>query len=279
MKLISACLFLLTLNITSFGQKFHLDFYGGASNYQGDLQYKRYTFKEACVAFGAGISYEISDHLLLRTALTIAKVAADDKFNAPDINRNLNFTSPITEGQVAVQYFFRNMNDSRLAPYVFAGLALYHFNPYTFDSTGTRVYLHSLSTEGEGFVPGKNAYSLTQAAIPFGGGIKLALSDDIHVGLEVGLRKLFTDYLDDVSTTYVDQALLLANRGQQAVSLAYRGGELKNGAPYPVSGDIRGGSKYKDWYYFSLVTLSFRLGHNTTYYRSNSRVGCPTRLY
>src|SRR6185437_13148643 len=118
------------------------------------------------------------------------------------------------------------------------------------------------STEGEGFIAGRKMYSLTQIGIPFGAGVKLALSDNLNVGLEVGFRKLFTDYLDDVSTTYVDKNLLLANRGQKAVELSYRGDEIKGGSlVYPDSGAQRGNPGSKDWYYFTGLTLSFRLGN------------------
>jgi len=70
---------------------------------------------------------------------------------------------------------------------------------------------------------GRKKYGLTQLSIPFGGGVKMALSDDINLRLEVGLRKLFTDYLDDVSTTYADEDELRANNGQLAVDYAFRG--------------------------------------------------------
>ncbi len=278
MKLFSVCLFSLTLFVNASAQKFHFNLFGGIANYQGDLQNKRFTFSQARAAFGAGVSYELTNKLMLRTGLTFAKVTADDKFNPRDKNRNLNFTSPITEGHIAVEYYLKDLNECAFSPYIFAGVAVYHFNPYTYDSTGSKVFLHPLSTEGQGFLPGKKVYNLTQISIPFGAGIKLALSENIHVGLEVGLRKLFTDYLDDVSTTYVDQAQLLANRGQEAVSLAYRGAELKNGAPYPAAGSIRGGSKYKDWYYFTGITTSFRLGNGYAHYSKRSGIGCPAKL-
>ena len=127
------------------------------------------------------------------------------------------------------------MGSHSLTPYVFGGIALYHFNPYTRDTSGTKYYLKPLSTEGEGFIDGRNNYNLTQFAIPFGAGVKLSLSDNVNVGFELGYRKLFTDYIDDVSTTYVDQSSLLVNRGSKAVELAYRGGELKNGSSLSAS--------------------------------------------
>ena len=38
----------------------------------------------------------------------------------------------------------------------------------------------------------------------------------------VGFRKTFTDYLDDVSTFYVDQTILQNAKGPKAVEMAYR---------------------------------------------------------
>ena len=105
----------------------------------------------------------------------------------------------------------------------------------------------------------------------------MSLSDNIRVGIEFGLRKLFTDYLDDVSTIYVDENLLLANRGQQAVDLAYRGDEVGAGS-YPAEGTPRGTLAAKDWYYFTGVTLSFRLGTGGGgggRGGRRSKVGCP----
>ena len=77
---------------------------------------------------------------------------------------------------------------------------------------------------------------------------------------------------------YVVQNLLLANRGAKSVELAYRGNEIKAGALYPADGTQRGGAKYKDWYYFSGLTLSYRLNANQ-FSGKRSGVGCPARVY
>ena len=269
---------LLFFNIFSaaFSQNFHLNLAIGAANYYGDLQSKRYTFKQAKAALGIGLSYEINDNLSLRTAFTFAKVSGDDKLNPQTQIRNLNFTSSIAEVQIAAEYYLLNPYENSLTPYLFAGVAVYHFNPYTYDTSGTKFFLQPLSTEGQGFYLDRKPYKLTQLAIPFGSGIKLALSENINVGIEVGLRKLFTDYLDDVSTTYIDPNLLITNRGPKSLELAYRENELKTSYPYPL-GSIRGGEKYKDWYYFTMLTASFRLG-NPDKNGGKSKVGCPVRI-
>ena len=257
MKSYILVLFSILIATVSNGQQIWINIYGGATNYQGDLQDKRYTFDQAHAADGLGINYDLTDRLAIRAALTAGKLSADDKYGRNSI-RNLNFYSNLTEAQLGLQYHLFPLGERALTPYVFGGVAMFRFNPYTTDTMGTKYYLRELSTEGQGFVDGKDYYNLTSFAIPFGGGVKLSLSDNINVGLEIGLRKLFTDYLDDVSTVYIGRADMIANRGLKAAELAYRGNELKNGPPYPPAGTARGSDK-KDWYYFTALTLSVRL--------------------
>lgn len=252
---------LLVFAIGAGAQKLHLNLFGGLANYQGDLQDKRFSFAQSHLAGGLGFSYDLTDHLAIRTGIVIGKISANDKFGR-NKTRNLNFSTMLTEGNLGLEYYITApVEKHSLTPYLFAEVAVFHYNPYTFDSSGTKYYLQPLSTEGEGIVQGRNNYKLTQFAIPFGAGVKLSLSDNVNVGFELGLRKLFTDYLDDVSTSYIDKNVLLSQRGAKAVELSYRGDEIKNGnQQYPAVGFQRGDPHYKDWYYFTGVTASFRLG-------------------
>ncbi len=272
---------LLISAFTVQAQRAHVTVFGGFSNYQGDLQDKRFTLDQAHIAAGAGVLYEITEKLYARGNVTFGKVSGDDKKNSRNSLRNLSFSSPLTDIHLGLEYSLLNPYEHSLAPYVFAGISYFSFKPSTLDSSGNKVYLQPLSTEGQGFYQGRKMYKLNQFSIPFGGGVKLSLNDNIRVGFEIGLRKANTDYLDDVSTTYVDQNLLLVNRGQQAVDLAYRGDELKTGLTYPADGSQRGSAKSKDWYYFSGITLSFRLngkGGNGAK-GGKSKTGCPTNIY
>ena len=278
--LVGVILFLSAINIQA--QNFSVTVAAGASNYQGDLQDKKYTFQEAHPAFGFGGLYEITSNLSARASVTFGTVSGNDKTsdNTYILQRNLNFTSPITDVQFGLEYNILNLYQHRLTPYIFAGISVFHFDPWTIDDSGHKVYLQPLGTEGEGFYDGRQKYALTQVAIPFGGGLKFAITDNVRIGVEVGLRKLFTDYLDDVSTTYVDKNLLLANNGPEAVELAFRGNELNTGLTYPPAGTIRGDAKSKDWYYFTLVTLAFRISSPTEKFSSGNKTQfrCPTHV-
>lgn len=256
MKNLILIVFAFLISLSGFSQKLSLDLYGGLTNYQGDLQDKQFTFSQSHAAGGLGLSYSLTEHFSIRSAFTLGKVSADDKFTK-NKGRNLNFTTSISEFQLGLQYYLFSPESMSFSPYVFVSAAVFHFNPYTLDNAGAKFYLEPLSTEGQGFVEGRNKYPLTQFDIPFGGGIKFSLSDNISVGVEMGFRKLFTDYLDDVSTAYIDKNILELNKGPKAVELAYRGGEIKPNPPYPKAGETRGHSP-KDWYYFTAFTLSYR---------------------
>jgi hypothetical protein len=254
---------LICCSFFSFSQ-WQAGIFGGLSTYRGDINGKSFFQKQLLKpALGAVVRYEWSDLVHLRAGLTYAKVAGNDRYNQKeDLRiRNLSFESSIIELSAIGEFHTFDLNVKKWSPYVFAGLAVYHYNPYTKDTSNQKVYLRPLSTEGQGLPQYGKRYALTQFALPFGAGMKFRLTDRIFLGAEFGLRKLFTDYLDDVSTNYAGAADLLEARGQQAVDLAYRSDELPGGNPtYPEKGAQRGGSLEKDWYYFTGLHLSFRLG-------------------
>jgi opacity protein-like surface antigen len=257
--------------------------FGGISNYLGDLSDKAY--QNSGVALGVNVSYPITNRISIRGGYTYGKVKGADSLNPrEDFKlRNLSFQSSISEFSLVAEINTFDMDYKRWSPYIFGGLAVYHFNPYTYDQQNNQVFLQPLSTEGQGLPGYAKPYSLTQLALPFGGGIKYDISENVRISLEIGLRKLFTDYLDDLSGTYADANDLLAAKGPQAVDISYRGDEVAGGNPaYPVKGWDRGSPKYKDYYYFSGLHLSFALpgGDSQKSYNSkmgkNKRYGCPT---
>lgn len=269
------CLFPLAVA----AQPFHLTLWGGFAGYQGDLQNKRFTISQSDFGGGIGLTYDLSTRLAVRTNFSIGKISGEDRTNEPSLQpRNLSFQSKITEANLLLEWTFLDIDRQRFTPYVFAGIARYHFDPYAFDSTGVKIYLRPLSTEGQGLTqyPNVKPYKLGQWAIPFGGGLRLRVSDNVTLAYELGMRKLFTDYLDDVSGLYVDQFILAQEKGLKAVEMAFRAGEVKNStATYPNAGDKRGGSKFKDWYYFHGLTLSIALIGSGR----NGGLACPRRIF
>lgn len=290
LTILTALLILLT---TVQAQDLHINFFGGSANYAGDLQARSLTFDQALFTIGLGAGYEFNDKIMLRAGVHFAQLNAQDQYQQNTLRRlrNLSFATNLWEVHAAGEFHILGMTDRVFSPYGMLGIAVFRFNPYAYapvSAGGQKVFLKPLSTEGQG-LNGTNRYnySLTQIAIPFGAGVRMKLTDKIGVGVEIGYRKTFTDYMDDVSTTYLDQATLLSQRGPLAVQMAFRTPEVAGHTtdPYPVDGTQRGGSA-KDNYYFMGVTLSYRLGQGSTGNgfsggRGGKRykMGCPTNVW
>jgi hypothetical protein len=277
-------LFYSLLLIPALGQaqRWHLNITGGVSNYSGDLQAKAYTFDQSFFAFGVGAQYDITRNFSAISNINFMKIGASDQYNNANlVPRNLSFQSNIIEWNLLGEYSFMDITQKKFSPFIFGGIAVFHFDPYAFDTAGQKVYLKPLSTEGEGLpqYPGQKPYNLTQFAIPFGGGIKFRVSESVVIAYEVGFRKTFTDYLDDVSTIYVDKTILQNAKGPLAVEMAYRANELKGGnQTYPASGTGRGGPVYKDMYYYTGIRVSIAILSKGDGYYGRGRTDCPPKV-
>ena len=275
--------FLLFYCSTAFSQPLRFHIMGGFANYSGDLQASRFTNNQAKGVITAGATFNLTEKFALRSEYSFAKVGADDRNSKNNQTRNLNFSSLIKEFNLLGEYDILSTYQRKLTPYVFAGIGVFKFSPYTSDSAGRKVYLHGLRTEGQetSAHPNTKNYNRLQLNIPVGGGFKYALSNDVHLALELGFRKLFTDYLDDVSTTYTDQNILQNEVGLRSVQYAFRGDELThNPRAYPAAGSARGSSKFKDSYYFGQLRVSFRMNwfDNAGFGGRKNQLGCPTRI-
>ena len=268
--------------LIALSQNFHFSGRLGLAGYQGDLKAKSVSLSQARLLGSIGARYDLTEHISARTYFTFTSLRGDDKKGTDSMKlRNLNFKTKIFDWELSAQYNLWSLNEHWWTPYVFVGIGIYHFNPYTKDSTSAKIFLKPLSTEGEGFVQGVKDYKLTQLSIPFGFGAEYSLNEDMRLGIEFGYRKTFTDYLDDVSNVYVDQTSLQNARGQKAVDLAWRGDEVHN-TPYPAAGTVRGNPKHKDGYYYAAITYTVRYFFDKYKKivgipagRKEKKVGCP----
>ena len=262
-----------------------ISLFTGAMNYQGDLNPNSFKYSHSNFTGGLILRKPLNRWFTLRAGVTMGKIKADDKWNRDYLQvRNLNFTSDIKEAYLGLELTVLDISSKRFTPYLYGGIAVFHFNPWTYDNNSTKTYLKTLSTEGQGLpqYPTQKPYNLTQLALPFGGGLKFAVSDDFSVGIEFSQRKTFTDYLDDVSSHYVDRDALLQAKGAKAVELSFREDELPNGRPlFPGHGEQRGTPSEMDWYYFFGLTLEFKLNTLGGLFNNNRSVSsqrCPNRF-
>jgi len=249
----------------------------------GELQDKRFDLSQMHLAVGGSISYHFSPQWSVRAEAWKGNLSGVDaaSANVANRNRNLSFNTRLYEMSLVGVYRFLSPELHRVSPYVFGGIAAFRINPYTHDTSGTQYYLFPLSTEGQGLTqyPDRSAHKLSHVGIPFGGGIQWSINEKWSLGVETGLRLTFTDYIHDVSTAYVDPLLLQQERGDKALELSYRGGELPGGSPvYPRVGSLRGNAETNDWYYNTIIRLQYRVfGASTSGNRKGQRqLGCPT---
>lgn len=251
-------------SISLFSQKAELTFLGGITNYMGDLQAGKFSVPNARTVLGVAYKYPVSSKFWIRGAVSQGKISAADA-NNPDYlrARNLSFESKVTDGYLALEYRLFTEEKSAIIPFVFAGVGMFGFNPYAYygNSKSEKVYLRDLGTEGQGLpeYPDREMYDLTQVMIPFGAGLLWHATPRWTFGVEFRNNFTFTDYLDDVSGGYAQEAALLRDRGQLAVDMAWRRDEFDN-APYPTNvNQVRGNPDKDDWYYNLNLFIAMKL--------------------
>ena len=138
-----------------------------------------------------------------------------------------------------------------------------YFNPRG-KYEGDWYSLRPLSTEGQGLIETRKEYSLVQLVIPFGVGFKYAINKDLSVGIEYGIRKTFTDYIDDVSKTYFDPVYLGGEKGPMAPLLANPTNyslplELGNPLKVTAPGQQRGDPTDLDSYMLAVISFYYKI--------------------
>lgn len=270
----------------------------GGNHGRGTSFLKDYNIPSTKLSFGLSAAVYPAEWLGIRVALTYGGVKGSDALTVTKggeeesrKNRNLDFRSTIMEGFVGAEIYPTVFLESdptdvrgRLRPYGLIGIGMFHFNPqgsYTDPVTHDSywVNLRQLHTEGEGFpeYPDRKEYALTQLNIPMGVGVKYYFNENVNLSFEIVHRKTFTDYIDDVSTKYVDPSLFYAHLPAATAQIADQMSNkspLRNQPSAYHPGDIRGNPKQNDAYFTAGFKLGIRLtGGSEREWRNSTR--CP----
>lgn len=217
---------------------------------------------------------------------TIKGKGGDEEFRK---SRNLAFKSSLLEGYAALEIsptVFLEKYDGllgKIRPYGVIGVGFFHFNPKAqyIEPNGSRkwVELHPLRLEGQGFAEysDRKPYSLTQLEIPAGFGVKYFIKENMFIGIEILHRQTFTDYVDDVSKTYIDNTLfskyLTPEQAQMANQLYYRENLVSGSATRPnMSDPQRGDPTQNDAFFSTILRMGWRLNHMSSELR---QLRCP----
>ncbi len=309
-KCLLAALLILSAHLPSYSQYsestsfFEAGITAGPSNFLGDLggHYGKGTtflkdnnIEMTKFMFGAYLSYHPSEWLGFRLAGNIGSIEGDDAIikgkgglEEARRRRNSNFKSKIQEvflvAEIYPTVFFEYEPSDifhKIRPYGVIGVGAFHFNPLGTDpANGNWVGLKALHTEGQGFpeYPDRKEYKLTQINIPMGVGVKYFASETVSLSLEIIHRKTFTDYIDDVSTDYIDPTLFYnrlplaqAQVAERVANKSIAGNASGGFGP----GQQRGTRTNNDGYFSVGFKLGFRLT-NEKRWRNSTR--CPVRF-
>ena len=239
----------------------------GAGHYFGDLN-TRAKLNRPKIAAGIFFRKNFGNYIAARIVANYAQLGYSDIYNTHNefmLTRNLSFNTNVWELSLRGDFnFFRFLPgdpEFNFTPYVSLGLGVFSYDPYAY-LQGQKYFLRPLGTEGQGssLYPDRKPYSSMAICFPVGIGIKYAFNERFNIGLEITHRFTTTDYLDDVSKTYVDPAVfppLPDGSPSPGLLLSDRSYEL--GTPIGFKGRQRGVETNKDQFVTAMIYFSFNL--------------------
>jgi len=246
----------------------------GAAHYFGDLNTRAHLNRPK-VAAGIFFRKNFGNYIAARIGASFAQLGYSDTYNTQNptmVKRNLSFNTNVWELALQGDFnFFKFVPGEpayNFTPYVTLGVGAFSYDPYAF-LNGEKYFLRPLNTEGQGTAayPDRKPYSAMAISIPFGVGIKYSINERVNVGFEILHRFTNTDYLDDVSTTYVDPSVFpTLPDGSPSPAYLLSDRSYETGERIGVPGRQRGNSSQKDQF----VTAQFFISFNLQSYR------CPS---
>ncbi len=243
---------------------------GGVAHYFGDLN-TRAKINRPKPTIGIFFKKQFNNYLGMRVSAHYAQLGYSDIYSDNDFqkSRNLSFNSEIFEialqGDFNFFKFIPGDANYSFTPYVSLGIGAFSYNPYAYYQ-GKKVFLRQLGTEGQniGYTDpnnGKkrNTYGSVAACIPIGGGFKYNVSNNLNLSFQITHRLTFTDYLDDISTTYVGIDKFPVLNGQPSIAGILQDRSFEMGPPIGAEGRQRGLSEQKDQFITAEIGISFSI--------------------
>ena len=249
----------------------------GAAHYFGDIN-TRVGLNRPKPAVGIFFTKQFNNYLGIRLSAHYAQLGYSDIYSKNEYQkrRNLSFNTDIFE--VAVQgdfNFFKFVPGDPnyvFTPFVSLGIGLFSYSPYAY-LDNKKYFLRPLGTEGQNIAytdpassETRKTYGSMAVCFPIGAGVKYNISDNINLSFQVVHRLTMTDYLDDVSTTYVGADKFPLLNGQPTVAGILQDRSFVTGPIIGLEGRQRGFSKQKDQYVMAEIGISFSI----------SSYQCPT---
>jgi len=250
------------LGTLAFSQTAEVGFFGGLAYYIGDIN-RGIHFLTPKPAYGVIARVNVDSRWVVKASGFRGRVKGDDAIGRTNENRNLKFETRITDIALTMEFnffdYFTGSRKNTMTPYIFGGIGAVIYNP-----TADGVILRDIGTEGQniGF-EGRKPYSRITFTLPFGIGFKYSLNKRLCFAAEWGMRKAFSDYIDDVSTTYyLDGSQIDPTNPEQVLS-------DPTGIHQPWQ--ERGDPETNDWYNFTGITMTYK-------FRLYNKNKCPDKF-
>ena len=222
----------------------------GTSYYLGELN-PAIPYNQTQLAYGGLARYNLNERWAIKFSYYRGKVQGSDATGGVVKNRDLNFKSNINDFSLVAEFnfweYFTGSKKSYFTPFLFGGISYFTFKSTNFSGAA----LQPLGTEGQniGFA-WRSPYNRYSFAFPFGFGVKYSINKRLGLTFEWGMRKTFTDYIDDISTTYYlkGEDINPVNAGEIA-------------SDPTMSHDAfmqRGDDQTNDWYNYTGVTITYK---------------------
>ncbi len=250
-------------NYFKFKPYYEFELFSGSSIYFGDLAADglRVYPANARPAMGVRGGYHFKDRWKLELRSNYLILVGDDdvastigKSRGTGFKRKLNTRTTVVDFGLLMEYdLFKIAGPKYLIPSGFIGFQGYYFKPMgRYD--GTYYDLRSIGTEGQTLNGADNRYSKFSVGIPLGIKLRKELSKTTSIAFSYTYTKLFTDYLDDLSTGFYpdSEALIAANPdlGESAAKVAN---------PTNLKGQRSSSADYDGYAYYGLsVIFHFR---------------------
>jgi hypothetical protein len=241
--------FILLTHISN-AQTLEIGGFGGTSYYLGELN-PALPYNQTQLAYGALARYNLNSRWAIKFSYYRGKVKGSDVTGSSTMDRDLDFISNINDFSLVTEFnfweYFTGSKKSYFTPFIFGGISYFTYKPTSFSG----VALQPMGTEGQNVdFSGRSPYNQYSFAIPFGFGFKYSLNERLGLTFEWGMRKTFTDYIDDISTTYylTGSAINPENTGEILSD------PTMSHDPYMQRGD----DQTNDWYNYTGVTITYK---------------------
>lgn len=258
--------------VFGFGTSNVLSDLGGLDRIGTDYSFVDLETSQFSLSAQAGYRYRFHKNWAYRGSLSWVRVKGSDQLTQEPYRnyRNLHFRTDIYELYNGVEWGFsrdrvghryglkglKGFKNSSSYWYVGTGLGVFWFNPKA-QHNGGWTALQPLGTEGQLAADSLKKYSRISVSIPLNAGFRFLLGKKITIGLEVSFRKIFTDYLDDVSGDYYDNNLIRQAGGDVAAELADP--SSGNFYEWTIQGEQRGDPTTKDAFMSGMLTFGYNL--------------------